>query len=106
MTILLFVAHSDDQVLGPGGAVAKYSAEGQDVYTFIFTYGELSHPHFKKEIITQVRIEEALKADKLLGGKGVEFLGASDGKIKKKYDEIKEQVKNLNIKKEPNKKIK
>jgi LmbE family N-acetylglucosaminyl deacetylase len=103
MTILIFVAHSDDQVLGPGGTVAKYSAEGQDVYTFIFSYGELSHPHFKKEIITQVRIEEAVKADKLLGGKGVEFLGAGDGKIKEKHDELKEQVKNLIIKYAPTK---
>jgi len=103
MNILLFVAHSDDQVLGPGGAMAKYAAEGKNIYTCIFSYGELSHPHFKKEIITKMRIEEAKKADKLLGGKGVEFLGANDGKIDKKHEELKLKVKKLILKHKPSK---
>lgn len=103
MSILLFVAHSDDQVLGPGGTVAKYADEGQDVYTVIFSYGELSHPHFKKEIISQMRIEEAEKADKMLGGKGVRFLGASDGKILETADDLKEEVKKILLDKKPTK---
>lgn len=103
MNILLFVAHSDDQVLGPGGSMAKFADEGNNIYTYIFSYGELSHPHFKKEIITQMRVEEAEKADKLMGGKGVEFFGAGDGKINEKREELKLKVKKLILKHKPKK---
>lgn len=103
MSILVIVAHSDDQVLGPGGAVAKYAKDGEEVYTIIFSYGELSHPHFKKEIIGKVRVEEAEKADKLLGGKGVFFLGAGDGNIKEQWEELEKQIQTYILKYRPTK---
>lgn len=103
MTVLVIVAHSDDQVLGPGGTIAKYSSEGEKVYTFIASFGELSHPHFKKEIISKIRVEEAEKADKLLGGAGVFFLGARDGKLKEDKELIKKQIKKQILKYKPSK---
>jgi len=84
-SVLVVVAHSDDQVLGPGGTIAKYVAEGKEVHTIIFSYGELSHPHFKREIIKKMRIEESQKADKLMGGSGVHFLGLSEGKFAEEF---------------------
>ena len=80
-SILVIVAHSDDQIFGPGGTLAKYAAEGKDIHTIIFSYGEMSHPHLKKEVIASLRIKEARQADKLLGGKGVTFFGIDEGKF-------------------------
>lgn len=79
--ILILCAHSDDQVLGAGGAAAKYAKEGYKVYTFIFSYGESSHPHVEKKYVAQTRVDESKEADKILGGSGVFFLGLKDTKI-------------------------
>lgn len=103
MTVLVIVAHSDDQVLGPGGTIAKYASEGEKVYTFIASFGESSHPHFKKEIISKIRVDEAKKADKLLGGSGVFFIGARDGKLKEDRDIIKKEVRRAILKYKPKK---
>ena len=32
MRILVFAPHNDDEVLGVGGTIAKYAAEGHEVY--------------------------------------------------------------------------
>ncbi|MFT4261030.1 MAG: PIG-L deacetylase family protein [Candidatus Woesearchaeota archaeon] len=89
-SILIFCAHSDDQVLGAGGTMAKYAREGLDVYTYIFSYGELSHPHMNRDFIKNVRVEESENADKIIGGKGVFFLGLKDGAMAK-------EIKNKNV---------
>lgn len=83
--ILVVVAHSDDQMIGLGGTLKKYAEEGKEIYTVIFSYGELSHPHFKKEIIQELRVSESEKADKFIGGKGVTFLGLSEGKFEEEF---------------------
>jgi LmbE family N-acetylglucosaminyl deacetylase len=95
MNILVIVAHSDDQALGPGGTIAKYAAEGHDVYTLIFSYGEGTHPHYKKEVIREIREEESKKADKLLGAKETIFLGTTDGKLaqEKEHPEVQEKLR-------------
>lgn len=77
--IVVFVAHSDDEVLGAGGAIAKYSQEGYKVHTIICSLGESSHPHLKPEVIQKIRRQEAERADRILGGAGVTFLGLKEG---------------------------
>ena len=84
--ILVLCAHSDDQILGVGGAVAKYAKEGYNVYTFIFSYGESSHPHIQKKHVAKMRVEESKEADKIIGGAGVFFLGLADTKIGKDFN--------------------
>jgi LmbE family N-acetylglucosaminyl deacetylase len=84
--VLCIVAHSDDQVMGPGGAMIKYAKEGKKVITIVFSYGEKSHPHFKKEIIQDIRVKESEKADKLMGGEGVYFLGLTEGKFEEEFE--------------------
>ncbi len=76
--VLIFCAHSDDQILGPGGTTAKLSAQGYQVTNVIFTNGELSHPWLKRRITAQVREDEARSADLVVGGKGVLFLGITE----------------------------
>ena len=83
--VLVIVAHSDDQMLGPGGTLKKYANEGKEVYTVIFSFGELSHPHFKRDVIQQLRVEEAEKADRFMKGKGVTFLGLNEGKFEEEF---------------------
>ncbi len=85
--ILVMCAHSDDQILGPGGTIVKYSKQGKEVKTIIFSYGEKSHPHLKKEIIIMKRVKEAQEADKIIGGKGVTFLALTEGRFKKEIEQ-------------------
>jgi len=91
--ILIIAAHSDDQILGAGGTTAKYAKEGSTVKTIIFFSGEETHPHFKEEIIVSTRMDESLKADKIIGGKGVNFFNYIEKSFKKSY--YKEAKKNL-----------
>lgn len=39
MTILVIAAHPDDEVLGCGGTIARYAAEGHDVHIAILGEG-------------------------------------------------------------------
>lgn len=87
--ILVVCAHSDDQILGPGGAMAKYASEGYNIYTLIFTYGEVSHPHYQFKHIAKTRVLESKEADSIVGGKGVFFFGVKDGKILESFNEKK-----------------
>ncbi len=77
-TIMVMCAHSDDQILGPGGTLAKYAKQGKRIITVIFSYGQLSMPHIKEEIAIKIRVNEAKEADKVIKGHGVYFLGLSD----------------------------
>lgn len=72
--ILIVAPHNDDEVLGCGGTMAKYTAAGHNVYVAIVTHGHLGAPElFSKEGTERVR-SEALKAHKLLGVKQTFFL--------------------------------
>ncbi len=96
--VLTIVAHSDDQVFGPGGTVIKYAKEGIRIVTIIFSYGEKSHPYLKKELIRDVRIEESEHIDErfLDNGKTI-FLGLTEGKFKEEFEskKVKKQLQDL-----------
>ncbi|MCK4521927.1 MAG: PIG-L family deacetylase [Nanoarchaeota archaeon] len=104
-TILICSAHPDDEILGCGGTIAKYSKEGNSVISIIFSYGESSHPHLKKYITTRIRVKESQKADKIVGCKETIFLGLPDGKIstKVKNKSTREKIKKLIKKYKPDK---
>jgi LmbE family N-acetylglucosaminyl deacetylase len=91
-TILFLCAHNDDQIIGGGGTFAKYAKEGKAVKTVVFSYGAMSHPHLKPKVIVQTRIREAKKSDRILGGKGILFLGLREGKFLKDAERIKERL--------------
>jgi len=84
-SVLIICAHSDDQIFGPGGTVAKYAKEGKKVHTIIFSYGEQSLPLTKKEYIIRARVKEAQDVDKYLGGYGVTFLGLEETKFNEQF---------------------
>lgn len=93
-SIVVFVAHSDDEVLGCGGTIAHYAKKGYEVHTIICSFGESSHPHLKPEVIKKIRVQEAQKADKILGGSGVRFLGLSEGKFEEELKKNKRRLHN------------
>jgi LmbE family N-acetylglucosaminyl deacetylase len=103
--ILVICAHSDDQVIGPGGAMAKYAREGYNINTLIFSYGEGSHPHMKLSYIAKVRVLESKEADAIIGGKGVTFLALKDGRMRDDFTKKKmmSKFKRLLLKYEPDK---
>jgi len=79
--VLIFSAHSDDQVIGAGGAMFKLKESGYNVYNIIMCSGEKSHPWLKPEYILKLREEEALEAAKSLGCKKTIFLRLKDNKF-------------------------
>ncbi len=102
-TILFICAHNDDQIIGGGGTFAKYAHEGKHVKTVIFSYGEKSHPHLKPHIIIRTRIKEAKVSERILGGKGLVFLGLNEGKFGQEAQRVKEQLLELIRKEKPTK---
>ena len=83
--ILFFCAHNDDQIVGAGGTISKYSKEGKNIITIIFSYGEKSHPWIKPEHIVNTRIKEALDSNNVLGGDEVIFYDLKEGNFINDY---------------------
>ncbi len=103
--VIVFCAHPDDQILGVGGTMARYSDEGKNVYTVIFSYGEASHPWLKKKVTARIRLKECLEADKVVGGKGVVFFGLKEAAFKEdaKRKGIKKKIRSILEQKKPSK---
>lgn len=76
--VLVIAPHPDDEVLGVGGTIARFSAEGAEVYVAIVTKGY--PPEFEEEVIQKVR-QEALAAHHLLGIKETIFLSLPAAKL-------------------------
>ncbi|WP_102783243.1 PIG-L deacetylase family protein [Thalassospira sp. GB04J01] len=83
-TVLVVVAHADDEVLGCGGTMAKHSAEGDEVFVVIVSdgvtarYSDLTDPLAQKELLA--REEAARSAAGILGVKGIRFLRFPDNR--------------------------
>ncbi len=101
--ILVVCAHSDDQILGPGGTLAKYAKQGKKIKTIIVSYGESSHPHLKNEVTMKIRSNEAIEADNIIGGNGVNFIGIKEGSFLKNQSTIKKSILNFLNNYKPNK---
>jgi LmbE family N-acetylglucosaminyl deacetylase len=99
--VFVICAHSDDEIIGPGGTIAKMAKDGAKVFTFIMSYGELTPAWIKHKHTIETRTHEAEKADKIVGGSGVHFFGLKEGSFTKEAEE-KDVVKQLKayIKKE------
>ncbi|MBT5740252.1 PIG-L family deacetylase [Candidatus Woesearchaeota archaeon] len=101
-TILVLGAHSDDFVIGAGGTIAKYAAEGKKIIAYSFSYGELSHPWLKEKVAKKMRVEEAYEAAEVLDC-SLTFLDLKEGKYMDKKDEVITKLKTLCDKEKPTK---
>jgi len=101
--VLVICAHNDDQIVGVGGTLAKYSKQGKNINTLIFSYGELSHPHLKPKVIIKTRVTESHKSDRIIGGAGVYYLGLKEGKFLANKNKVKSKIKAVIKQKKPSK---
>ena len=75
--ILVIVAHQDDETIGCGGTLAKWSSEGANIKVCFMTDGAtgFSSNSGLKAKIKEIRFDEANEACKALGIKSVHSLG-------------------------------
>ncbi|MFC1741332.1 PIG-L deacetylase family protein [Nanoarchaeota archaeon] len=92
-TVMIICAHPDDEIIGAGGTIAKYSQEGRRVIAVIFSYGEKSHWWLKKKHTVEMRVKESKHAGEVVGTYQTIFLGMKDFELK---EEIKDK-KNLEV---------
>lgn len=64
MKVLVIAPHADDEVLGVGGTIARYTEAGHQVDVCVVTVGQA--PMFSQDVISTIR-NEALEAHRLLG---------------------------------------
>jgi LmbE family N-acetylglucosaminyl deacetylase len=97
MKILIIAAHPDDEVLGMGGTIKKYTKNGDDVKIVIMATGIHSRRSSNYENITSYDVDEktlrkmkkqvtelqkdAKKAAKILGVSDIEFLHFPDNEM-------------------------
>lgn len=80
-TVLVVLAHPDDESFPMGGTLAKYAAQGARVTLVCATRGEAGVVGLTPEETAQIRTEELQAAAAALGLAGVRFLGYLDGQL-------------------------
>ena len=99
MNILVIAAHPDDEVLGMGGTITKYTKEGHNVKVIIMSTGIFSRRSSNyinsteynfdddTEKIMQKQLknlqDDAVNASKIMGVKEIEFLDFPDNEMDK-----------------------
>jgi len=78
--VLIVAAHSDDEVLGCGGTIAKHTEYGDKVYVVFMTNGVGSRYDTSKKDIDQ-RDQAAKKASKTLGVSSTKLFDFPDNKM-------------------------
>jgi LmbE family N-acetylglucosaminyl deacetylase len=86
LKLLAVFAHPDDESMGMGGTLAKYSAEGVDAHLVCASRGERGWFGPEEQnpglsILGQIRTRELENAVKELGMKGLHFLDYIDGEV-------------------------
>ncbi len=77
--LLVFAPHPDDDILGCGGSIAKYSAECASICIVYLSSGEAGG--IQNEDLKSIRAEEARKAAAVLGIDDLVFMNLPDGRI-------------------------
>ena len=87
MTILVIAAHPDDEILGCGGTVARYSDEGHDVQIAFLGEG-ISSRHGQRDEAPSAELQklqaDARAAAATVGARSVSFGGLPDNR----FDEV------------------
>jgi len=84
--LMCVLAHPDDESLGTGGILAKYSSEGLSTYVVTATRGERGRCGDAKEhpgpaVVGRLREQELRAAARALGVREVSFLDYQDGDL-------------------------
>lgn len=78
-TVLVVAAHTDDEVLGVGGTIARYASQGDTVYVCSLCNRATKHK-YDREVIESLK-EMALKAAAILGIRETFFCGLPDERL-------------------------
>jgi LmbE family N-acetylglucosaminyl deacetylase len=79
-TVIVVAAHTDDEAIGCGGAIAKHVAQGDSVYAVFMADGVTSRPDASTEELEE-RNAAAAKAHRVLGIKKSYMLGLPDNRM-------------------------
>ncbi|HCR71073.1 MAG TPA: hypothetical protein DIW23_06485, partial [Anaerolineae bacterium] len=86
LKLLAVFAHPDDESMGLGGTIAKYSAEGVETHLVCASRGERGwagepkqNPGLKR--LGEIRTKELENAASILGMKSLSFLDYTDGDV-------------------------
>lgn len=92
--VLGVAAHADDLDFGASGTMAKFAADGAEVYYLILTDGSKGSDNYSlsSSQLIKIRQSEQQTALKALGGKDVTFLGYPDGYLEITMDLKKDIV--------------
>ncbi|MDZ7719492.1 MAG: PIG-L family deacetylase [Balneolaceae bacterium] len=86
MKVLYIFPHPDDESFGPAPAISAQLRQGHEVYLLTLTKGEATKQRFKlgvdKKKMGQIRYEEMLCVQDVLGLTGMEVLDLPDGELK------------------------
>lgn len=104
MTVLVVVAHPDDEVLGAGGTIARHAGEGESVHVVMVADGETSRPGHGDDA-RQKRGAASAAAAKVLGTRPPILFGLPDQRldtiplldITQRIEAVIEQVKPVTI---------
>ncbi len=78
---LAVVAHPDDLEYGAASAIARWTAQGKEVWYLLVTSGEAGIDTMPPDRCAEVRQEEQRRSAAAVGAAGVEFLAHPDGMI-------------------------
>ena len=85
MKYLIIAAHPDDEILGCGGSIAKWTHEGNDVHILIMAEGATSRDFKRDRNAKQTEISDlkssAKAASKILGVKSIDFADYPDNRM-------------------------
>src|SRR5271166_4583963 len=83
MNVLGVAAHPDDLDFGASGTFAKWAAQGASCYYLICTNGckGSDDPKMTEQKLIKIRKAEQIAAGKVIGLKGVFFLGHNDTEL-------------------------
>lgn len=81
VTIMVFSAHPDDDVIGCGGSIAKHIKQGNTVILVYLSSGEAGSSTITADLLGDMREKEAKKAAALLGVSDLIFLRNADGNL-------------------------
>jgi N-acetylglucosamine malate deacetylase 1 len=85
MNYLIIAAHPDDEILGCGGSIAKWSRAGHKVYVLIMAEGVTSRDNSRDRIASQKELAKltnsAMEAGKILGVQSVKLLDFPDNRM-------------------------
>ena len=92
--VLIFGAHSDDEIIGPGGTIAKLSRQGAAVSLVTFTTGDMGYSKLShKGKVDRIRGIEAKRSAKILGIREVVNLGLPTQSVANTRDVYQECVR-------------